>query len=174
MNNMYNLEIELKYKVIDEEDFHDVFLVNSYCILQFNSILLNSNKLYVFGYRMKYDIVLAASIYSEWKFFVYYVNEDDEYIYEVESCKLNEIWTNNDNEIIDRQINIIDNINDGNSRQWYYSNKDTNDNILFKLIFKLIKNENDIYDLTQCLDNLKKGYEKYQLEINDNGQNKKY
>ncbi len=65
---------------------------------------------------MKYDSVLVASIYSEWKFFVYYVNEDDEHIYEVESCKLNEIWTNNDNEVIDWQIYIIDNINDGNSR----------------------------------------------------------
>ena len=123
---------------------------------------------------MKYDSVLTATIYSEWKFFVYYVNEDDEYIYEVESCKLNEIWTNDDNEIIDRQINIIENINDANSRWWYYSNKDTNDNILFKLIFKLIKNEDDIYDLTQSFDNLKKGYEKYQLEITDNGQSKKY
>ena len=38
---------------------------------------------------MKYDSVLDASIYLEWKFFTYYVNEDDEYIYEVESCKLN-------------------------------------------------------------------------------------
>ena len=74
MNNMYNLEIELKYKAIDEEDFHDGLLVNSKCILQFNSILLNSNKLYVFGYRMKYHSVLAAPSYSEWKFFVYYVN----------------------------------------------------------------------------------------------------
>ena len=49
---MYNLEIELKYKTIDEEAFHDGFLVNSNCILQFNSILLNSNKLYVFEYRI--------------------------------------------------------------------------------------------------------------------------
>ena len=69
---------------------------------------------------------------------------------------------------------IVENINDANSRWWYYSNKDTNDNILFKLIFKLIKNEDDIYDLTQSFDNLKKGYEKYQLEITDNGQSKKY
>ena len=120
MNNMYNLEIELKYKTIDEEAFHDGFLVNSNCILQFNSILLNSNKLYVFGYRMKYDNVLTAPIYSEWKFFVYYVNEDDEYIYEVESCKLNEIWTNDDNEVIDCQMYIIENINDANSRRRYY------------------------------------------------------
>ena len=103
---------------------------------------------------MKYDIVLAASIYSEWKFFVYYVNEDDEYIYEVESCKLNEIWTNDDNEVINCQMYIVENINDANSRWWYYSNKDTNDNILFKLIFKLIKNEDDIYDLTQSFDDL--------------------
>ncbi len=45
---MYNLEIELKYKVIDEEDFHDGLLVNSNGVLQSNSILFNSNKLYVF------------------------------------------------------------------------------------------------------------------------------
>ncbi len=28
--------------------------------------------------------------------------------------------------------------------------------------------------MTRSFDNLKKGYEKYQLEITDNGQNKKY
>ena len=60
---MYNLEIELKYKVIDEEDFHDVFLVNCNCILQFNSILLNSNKLYVFGYRMKYEVYSFSNLF---------------------------------------------------------------------------------------------------------------
>ena len=37
---MYNLEIELKYKAINEEDFHEGLLVNSNVILQFNSILL--------------------------------------------------------------------------------------------------------------------------------------
>ena len=127
---MYNLEIELKYKAINEEDFHEGLLVNSNVILQFNSILLIlKNYMY-----LKYDSVLAAPIYSEWKFFGYYVNEDDEYIYEVESCKLNEIWTNDDNEVINCQMYIVENINDANSRWWYYLNKDTNDNILFKLI----------------------------------------
>ncbi len=48
--------------------------------------------------------------------------------------------TKDDNEVIDCPMYIVENINDANSRWWYYSNKDTNDNILFKLIFKLIKN----------------------------------